>query len=153
MNIYFLDEDPTLAAQAVCDEHLYLLIKDCYNLLHDDFLATKSCEGSMLSDWVKEDVNNSRWVFKYYLILIDLFSARFGKTHPNSDMALYSGSNTVATSKLKNPPPRIMQNQHLIGGGLSWTSVVSSYRHYYCWKNEMLENFNYVDREKPTWIS
>ena len=101
MNIFYLDRDPVVAAQMMCDKHVVKMILESAQML---CTAHRVLDGDKYADkmglyklahknhpstiWVRSSELNYRWLWEHYVALMNEYTYRYGKTH--------------ATSKLRN---------------------------------------------------
>ena len=145
MNIYFLDEDPKLCAQAHCDKdvikmileyakimstaHRVLdppsdLIEPMYKILHKNHPVAK---------WVRESKENYQWTYDLWFWIAKEYWWRYDKIHKtweklynklsHSPLSILNGSFT--------PPPLSIPEEYKIETGNSLQDTIESYRKYY----------------------
>jgi len=101
MNIFYLDKNPKIAAQMMCDKHVVKMILESAQML---CTAHRVLDGDKYADkmglyklahknhpstiWVRSSELNYRWLWEHYVALMNEYTYRYGKTH--------------ATSKLRN---------------------------------------------------
>ena len=101
MNIFYVDKDPVIAAQMMCDKHVVKMILESAQMLST---AHRVLDGDDYADdvglykmvhknhpstiWVRSSELNYRWLWEHYVALMNEYTYRYGKTH--------------ATSKLRN---------------------------------------------------
>ena len=101
MNIFYLDRDPEIAAQMMCDKHVVKMILEsaqmlctAHRVLDGDKYAEKmglyklAHKNHPSTIWVRSSELNYRWLWEHYVALMNEYTYRYGKTH--------------ATSKLRN---------------------------------------------------
>ncbi len=146
MNIFFLDEDPKMCAQAHCDKHVVKmileyaqmmstahrvldppseLIKPMYKPTHKDHPSCK---------WVRESEGNYNWMHELWFWLAKEYWWRYEKIH-NSWEDLYNKlSHTPENipSGGTTPPPLVMPEEYKIMlNNDPVQDTVDSYRNYY----------------------
>ena len=101
MNIFYLDKNPKIAAQMMCDKHVVKMILEsaqmlctAHRVLDGDEYAEKmglyklAHKNHPSTIWVRSSELNYRWLWEHYVALMNEYTYRYGKTH--------------ATSKLRN---------------------------------------------------
>ena len=101
MNIFYLDKNPKIAAQMMCDKHVVKMILEsaqmlctAHRVLDGDKYAEKmglyklAHKNHPSTIWVRSSELNYRWLWEHYVALMNEYTYRYGKTH--------------ATSKLRN---------------------------------------------------
>lgn len=163
MNIFYLDHDPMVAAQAMTDKHVVKMILESAQLLctahrvldgeaviqlsaagrrltrysHptlDDVLYKSTHVNHPSGVWVRESKDNYLWLYRHFLALCSEYTKRYNKTH-----ATYEKLGTI----LSSPPFNIASS--------SFTPIklampvpyhlpdpVEAYRYYY--ESEKLHN-------------
>ena len=97
MNIFYLDRDPEIAAQMMCDKHVVKMILESAQMLStahrvldgDEYanemglykLAHKNHPSTI---WVRSSELNYRWLWEHYVALMDEYTYRYDKTHATS---------------------------------------------------------------------
>ena len=96
MNIFYVDEDPAIAAQSLCDVHIRKMIiescqmlSNCYTVLHlcvaprtqKDTIRRYSHLGHPCSKWVRKSQDNYKWLLAHSQELAKEYHYRFGRNH------------------------------------------------------------------------
>jgi len=97
MNIFYLDRDPEIAAQMMCDKHVVKMILEsaqmlctAHRVLDGDEYAEKmglyklAHKNHPSTIWVRSSFYNYRWLFKHYDALMEEYTYRYGKIHATS---------------------------------------------------------------------
>jgi hypothetical protein len=112
MNIFFLDQDPVLAAQALCDRHCVKMILETAQLLstaihltggETEGLYGPTHEGHPCTEWTAESRQNFDWLKAHGLALSSEYTHRYGKVHLSA-ATIRSCSNTSIPDTLATPP-------------------------------------------------
>jgi hypothetical protein len=159
MNIFFLDEDPTLSAQYHVDKHVVKMILETAQLLcgvhhvtaHDTAHDTAhvpyklSHKNHPCSIWSRKSLSNYLYLCELGLELCNEYTYRYGKRHKSQDVIEWCLVNKPNIPDIGfTEPAKAMPDEFKV------KSVVQSYRNYYMgaksgfavWKN----------REKPFWF-
>ena len=102
MNIFFLDKDPTLAAQAQCDKHVVKMILESAQLLCTTHHVTRLGEPGEVglpnkfykpthknhpsSKWIREHNSNYDWLVLHAISLCDEYTYRYRKIHKSEEV-------------------------------------------------------------------
>jgi len=97
MNIFYLDRDPEIAAQMMCDKHVVKMILESAQML---CTAHRVLDGDKYADkmglyklahknhpstiWVRSSFHNYRWLWQHMCALMEEYTYRYGKTHATS---------------------------------------------------------------------
>jgi hypothetical protein len=156
MNIFYLDSDPVIAAQAMTDKHVVKMILESAQLLStahrvldgepvvqlsvnnrrltrythptlDDVLYKSTHINHPSGVWARESKNNYIWLYKHFVALCDEYTARYSKVH-----ASYQKLNTILSE-----PPRSISDSPFTPIKLAMPTqyhlpnAVEAYRLYY----------------------
>ena len=99
MNIFYLDRDPVIAAQMMCDKHVVKMILEsaqmlstAHRVLDGDEYANKMGLYKMAHKnhpstiWVRSSERIIEWLWEHYVALMDEYTYRYGKTHATERM-------------------------------------------------------------------
>ena len=155
MNIFFLDENPTLSAQYHVDKHVVKMILETAQLLcgvhhvtaHDSTHVPYklSHKNHPCSIWCRESLSNYLYLCELGLELSKEYTYRYGKRHKSQEVIEWCLINKPNIPDIEfTDPAKAMPDEFKVD------SVVESYRNYYmgakfslaAWKN----------REKPFWF-
>lgn len=162
MNIFYLDHDPVIAAEMMCDTHCSKMIVEAAQMLstahrildgvetrkpsksgkrmvkayehptHDDVLYAAVHHNHPSTVWTREALNNYNWHYRHFRALGDQFELRFGKQHAT----IQKLSKVLAT-----PPKRIPNGSTPIRKAMAAyphlmdLDGVTAYREFY-WLNK-----------------
>ena len=155
MNIFFLDEDPTMSAQYHVDKHVVKMILETAQLLCGVHHATApdntyvpyklSHKNHPCSIWARTSLSNYLYLCELGLELCKEYTYRYGKRHKSQDVIEWCLINKPNVPDVEfTEPAKAMPEEYKVG------DVVQSYRNYYMgaksgfatWKN----------RQKPFWF-
>jgi len=155
MNIFFLDEDPTMSAQYHVDKHVVKMILETAQLLcgvhhvtapDNTYVPYKlSHKNHPCSIWARTSLSNYLYLCELGLELCKEYTYRYGKRHKSQDVIEWCLINKPNVPDVEfTEPAKAMPDEYKVG------DVVQSYRNYYMgaksgfatWKN----------RQKPFWF-
>jgi hypothetical protein len=159
MNIFFLDEDPTLSAQYHVDKHVVKMILETAQLLcgvhhvtaHDTAHDTAhvpyklSHKNHPCAIWARTSLSNYLYLCELGLELCKEYTYRYGKRHKSQEVIEWCLIYKPNVPDVEfTEPAMAMPDEYKVG------DVVQSYRNYYmgaksgfaAWKN----------RQKPFWF-
>ena len=140
MNIFYLDRDPEIAAQMMCDKHVVKMILEsaqmlctAHRVLDGEEYANKMGLYKMAHKnhpstiWVRSSFYNYRWLFKHYDALMEEYTYRYGKTHATSRLrdALLRPPKNISLSDAGGDPPQCMPDY------CKGEDTVLAYQNYY----------------------
>ena len=165
MNIFYLDEDPTLAAQYLIDTHIRKMTVGSAQMLANAYsiedlsYAPRTQKGTVrkhsylnhpCSKWVVLGQTNFAWLLKHATSLCEEYVYRFNKDHFASDFIYWIEDNLPNLAKAKfTPPPQVMPSIY------KCSSTIEAYRSYYR-KEKATDNNGksmsvWTNRDKPDW--
>jgi hypothetical protein len=136
MNIFFLHRNPHLCARFHCDKHVIKMTLESTQLLysaHTDMTAAP--KGGYkpthmkhpCSIWVRESVQNYRWLVRLAKELVKQYRWRYGgKTHACEEHIAWLEENEPALADREMTPPRLAMPDEYKG-----EDPVAAYREYY----------------------
>ncbi len=156
MNIFYLDNDPILAAQYQVDKHVVKMILETAQLLctahrvldnsQDENLYKQTHKNHPSAIWVRESEANYNWLYQHFLALLAEYSFRYNKIHASSRLV----------NILKNPPKNIPQDYPtdiklaMPKEYIKWADPVLNYREYY--RHAKKDLHKWTKREQPIWL-
>ena len=171
MNIFFLDTDPRLAAQAHADKHVNKMIIETAQLLstahhlcpdtepHPD-LYKVTHQNHPSARWVRESGANYWWTYKLFVELCTEYTHRYYKRHATY-IRLHIALSRIPWSlfprgrerELDNPcppPPAMPDEFKLYPNPSTLEESVANYRNYY--KHGKADLHRWTRRNPPEWI-
>jgi len=138
MNIFYLDRDPKVCAQAMTDKHVVKMIVESAQLLStahhtlDKEFAIRNIYKTTHANhpsavWVRESSHHYKWLFNHFLHLCDEYTIRYKKRHKTDkelSHLLQTLPNNIQDNGFTQPPqamPPIYYHE----------DSVSAYRQYY----------------------
>ena len=158
MNIFYLDEDPILAAQMHCDKHEVKMILESAQLLST---AHRLLDGNKLADerglykathknhpssiWVRKSSENYYWLWNLYDQLLKEYTYRYDKNNASGRLIheLWKFPMNIEHDDF-TPPPQCMPDY------CKGSNTVEAYRTYYV--VEKSDFATWKKRNKPEWF-
>ena len=155
MNIFFLDENPTLSAQYHVDKHVVKMILETAQLLcgvhHMTHQATHqvpyklSHKNHPCAIWARESLSNYLYLCEMGLELGKEYTYRYGKKHKSIEVIEWCIVNKPNIPDIGfTEPAKAMPDEYKVD------SVVESYRNYYMGAKNGFASWK--NREKPFWF-
>jgi len=158
MNIFYLDKDPEIAAQMMCDKHVVKMILESAQMLST---AHRILDGDEHADnvgmykmahknhpstiWVRYSFDHYMWLYNHMIALMKEYTYRYGKHHA-TERLLEPLSNVPAIYRFGfTDPPQCMPDY------CKDDDAVSAYHKYY-----ILEKSDFATwkrRDKPEWFN
>jgi hypothetical protein len=156
MNIFFLDENPTLSAQYHVDKHVVKMILETAQLLCSVHHVTEqvteqvpyklSHKNHPCAVWARQSLSNYLYLCELGLELGKEYTHRYGKRHKSIDVI-----NWCIINKPNIPDIGFTTPAMAMPDEFKTDSVVESYRNYYMGAKISLASWK--NREKPKWFN
>ena len=159
MNIFYLDRDPVIAAQMMCDKHVVKMILEsaqmlstAHRVLDGDDRANETGLYKMAHKnhpstiWVRASSENYRWLWKHMDALMKEYTHRYGKHHATERLRniLYMPPLNIVHGVPLTDPPQCMPE--LCKG----EDTVLAYQNYYIIEKSGFARW--TKREIPAWF-
>lgn len=153
MNIFVLDTDPRLAAQAQCDRHVVKMTLETAQLLcsaFDSGLAPykRTHHNHPCAVWARESASNFMWLAEHGLYLADEYEHRYEREHKSRSIILWCMNNLgmagVPHDGEQTPFAQAMPEQ------FKRADPVEAYRAYYLGAKGEIAQWNKA-RPAPEW--
>ena len=160
MNIFYLDKNPKIAAQMMCDKHVVKMILEsaqmlstAHRVLDGDKYAEKmglyklAHKNHPSTIWVRTSKKNYWWLWKHYDALMNEYTYRYGKIHATSRLrdALFKPPTNIVHGVPVTDPPQCMPDY------CKGDDTVLSYQTYYIVEKSGFAKWK--KREKPEWFN
>jgi len=158
MNIFYLDRDPEIAAQMMCDKHVVKMILEsaqmlstAHRVLDGDEHANNAGMYKMAHKnhpstiWVRANSENYDWLQQHMEALMTEYTYRYGKHHATERLihTLWEHPKNITNGDFTDPP--MCMPDHCKD-----EDTVSAYHKYY-----IMEKSNFATwkrRDKPEWF-
>lgn len=178
MNIFYIDEDPTQAAQWMVDKHVVKMILESAQLLSTahrlldgvEYVGTtatgRKAKRWKLEDaretiiysathinhpsavWARTSVENYQWLVDHFFALMKEYTYRYGKTHACYGDLSYALASPPMNLKAWDKTPIIPA---MADEFIISDDPVTNYRNYY--RNGKKHLFAWTNREPPVWLN
>jgi hypothetical protein len=156
MNIFYINEDPIIAAQELADDHIRKMqiesAQMCctahwetgteapYKRAHWNHPSTK---------WVRESIQHYNWLVEHGLEICDQFTKRYGKLHKTQSVLEWLKQNKPQISDNGfTPPPQCMPEEFRMG------DTIEAYKNFYINDKIKIKKLTYNKlNNKPEWIN
>lgn len=171
MNIFFVHQNPVIAAQSLCNAHVRSQIREAVDMLstahylvgeHTEEMRSPTHKYHPSTRWVTQKDNNYTWLYKHYKALCEEYLFRHGVPHRLSSYldVLAPRPYDIASTYGRDPsvPPAVVADdlkpKHTDGVLIekpSWREVIEAYRAYY--NRDKRHLFYWLHRDRPDWIT
>lgn len=160
MNIFFLDYDPSLCAEAMVDSHVVKMVLETAQLLSTAHHQLQSAVAPQCykqthvnhpsAVWARKAAGNYDWLYVHFEALAAEYTHRFGREHKSFiDKFMYLSVNPCPNAGLTVPlcalPEAIKPT-----GLYTWADSVEAYRTYY--RTDKARLHKYTNRQPPSWL-
>jgi hypothetical protein len=152
MNIFVLDEKPSVCARYHCDKHVVKMILESAQLLATQFedpvsmgLPRHTHFNHPCARWVRESPANYIWLMDLFRYLLDEYNFRYGKIHSWERMHESFVFHRPRGEGHITQRPMCMPDEYRLPG-----DVVESYRNYYRSKQTAFKMV-WKNRSEPYW--
>lgn len=159
MNIFYVDRNESLAAQALCDKHVVKMVLESAQILCTvlnergiDTQYRSTHKNHPCTLWAGNSLDNFSWLGSHALALSEEYTFRYDKEHKSQsvieDCVFIGHDSGLLSSKLKFTEPPLAMPEEYRGD-----DAVESYRNYYI--HDKLENIDArwdKGREPPQWL-
>lgn len=167
MNIFFVDENPVIAAKSLANTHAVKMILESaqmlstahhvcpgvtYNLIKDK-IYKKTHMNHPSTKWVRENSANYSWLVLHALALCEEYTSRYGRRHATQDKITLLGLSrpSIPLSFETTLPPCAMDDEYkLFKEPNNFNEVILNYRNYYNVGKKHLHSWK--NCSPPDWI-
>ena len=160
MNIFILDENPVIAAQAQCDKHVVKMVLESAQMLstthhllddvpNDSVFYKPVHKNHPCTIWTRESSGNYLWHFLHFTALCHEYQHRYGKIH-KTDQRLRSTLSKLPANITHGPrtPFALALGDN---ADCLCDSAIETYRAYYQTKQQQF-NMRWTKRAIPSWF-
>lgn len=153
MNIFVLDEDPVLSAQAQCDKHIVKMPLETAQMLCSHFEPgeapyKRAHYNHPCTRWARESADNYIWLVEHGIALCKEYTYRYNKRHKSQDVIDWCSKHVVLESF---PVKGITKFAQAMFDEYKHESAVQAYRNYY--RGAKKDLLVYTRRAPPVWVA
>jgi hypothetical protein len=158
MNIFYINADPQIAAQQLCDDHIRKMQIESAQMLCTTFHHygidapyKKAHYNHPSTKWVRESCTHVQWLLEHALEVCNEFVIRYGKKHATEDVLLWVKDNLhllegKISTKEFTPPPQCMPDIY------KCKDTVQAYRRFYILEKLKIKKLGYNKlNNTPEW--
>jgi len=156
MNYFYVEEDPTSAAQALCDKHVIKMgletaqmLSTAHRLLETPqapFVYKPTHSNHPSTKWLRSSQIAYKHGLQHLCALFDEYRHRYSKTHATERLLPYLSQVPEALPDLPFvDPPQCMYDE------CRGSDTVAAYRDYY-WVRRNEIDMRWTKREAPAWL-
>ena len=159
MNIFYLDRDPVVAAQMMCDKHVVKMILESAQMLStahrvldgDDIANSKGLykmahKNHPSTIWVRTNSSNYEWLWEHMDALMKEYTYRYDKHHATERLIhyLWEFPRNISHGEFTDPP-------QCMPDYCKGDDTISAYHTYYI--VEKSDFATWKRRAKPEWFN
>ena len=155
MNIFYINTDPTVAAQELCDDHVRKMQIESAQMLCTAHWANggeapykRAHLNHPSTKWTRESIQHYRWLVKHGLEVCYEFTKRYGKHHKTQDVIEWCRDNepNIPDSGFTTPP-QCMPEEY------KKEDTIEAYKTYYIQDKVKIKGLKWNKlNNKPIWI-
>ena len=152
MNIFVVETDPILAAQALCDKHIVKMPLETAQMLcavhwlHDSEAPYRlTHKNHPCTKWAAYNNANYNWLVKHGIALCKEYTARYGRRHKCQDIIEWAKANKPKTLE----HGQLTEQPQCMPDDCKSDSTVEAYRSYY---RKHKQHIALWKRNKPVWF-
>ena len=156
MNYFYVEKDPTSAAQALCDKHVVKMILETAQMLSTAHRLTESPQADFVYKPTHSNHPSTKWLrssqiaykhgLQHLCALFDEYRHRYNKTHATERLLPYLSQVPEALPDLPFvDPPQCMYDE------CRSSDTVEAYRSYYRVRRSEID-MRWTKREEPAWL-
>jgi hypothetical protein len=146
MNIFYVHEDPEVAARMLCDKHVVKMTLETAQILSTvlggPYRPTHARHPSVI--WAADNIP---WVMRHFKALLAEYTFRYGRQHKSGEiLPLLTQKASTAQPKAFTPPPLCMPEAY------HGPDPVEAYRTYYATDKAPIAKWERA-RPAPEWFT
>lgn len=161
MNIFWLNDNPKLAAQDQCNRHVVKMTLETAQILSHvchKYGVSKDNPYKPLSkahdkhpsvQWAAESSENFQWLIEHGLALSSEYTKRYKKIHKSESVISWAKNQNLGFTLNEATPIKLAINKTLYPICYSFSNPVDSYRYYYVLDKHKFAKWTNV--EPPEW--
>jgi hypothetical protein len=155
MNIFYINEDPIIAAQELCDDHIRKMQIESAQMLctahwesGNEAPYKRAHLNHPSTKWTRESIQHYRWLVRHGLEICSEFTKRYGKYHKTQDVLEWCRDNEP---NLPNShfvaPPQCMPDEY------KHDDTIEAYKTFYVEDKIKIKKLNWNKlNNAPIWI-
>jgi hypothetical protein len=156
MNIFYLDEDPILAARQLCDEHVRKMQIESAQMLctaHWESGSTapyrRAHTNHPSTKWTRESILHYRWLVVHAIEICNVFTYMYNKRHKTHDVLDWLKINEPNIPNIGfREPPQCMPEEY------KRHNTVEAYKLFYVFDKVAVKNLGWKKlQNQPDWVN
>jgi hypothetical protein len=155
MNIFYINTNPTQAAQELADDHIRKMQIESAQMCCTAHWETgneapykRAHKNHPSTIWTRQSIHHYRWLVQHGLEICNEFTKRYGKSHKTQAVLEWCRDNEPSIPDNGfTPPPQCMPEQY------QDNDTITAYRKFYIEDKIAIKKLNYNKlNNKPEWI-
>jgi hypothetical protein len=158
MNIFYINEDPIVAARELLDDHVRKMQIESAQMLcfahyaygnQPPYKNSKPHFNHPCSKWIRQSIQHYIWLLEHGLAICDEFELRYGKEHATKKVLIWLKENKppIPDNGFKDPPKCMDEN-------FKKDDTVKSYHNFYIKDKIKVKGLDWkkIPSRKPQWV-
>ncbi len=156
MNVFYINNDPVLAAQELCDQHVLKMQIESAQMLATAHWETggsapykRAHVNHPSTKWTRQSVQHYRWLVKHGLAICEEFTKRYGNDHKTRQILEWLRDNEPnLPDNGFAPPPQCMPEEY------KNTDTVAAYKTFYIKDKVLIKGLGWRKLgNAPNWLN
>jgi hypothetical protein len=155
MNIFYINEDPIIAAQELADDHIRKMQIESDQMCCTAHWETgneapykRAHKNHPSTIWTRQSIHHYRWLVKHGLEICNEFEKRYGKVHATKQVLLWCKDNepNLPNNKFIEPPQCMPEE-------FRKEDTIEAYKNFYINDKVKVKKLDWKKlNNKPKWV-
>jgi hypothetical protein len=155
MNIFYINEDPIVAARELADDHIRKMQIESAQMCCTAHWETgneapykRAHKNHPSTIWTRQSIYHYRWLVKHGLEICNEFEKRYGKVHATKQVLLWCKDNepNLSNNEFVEPPQRMPEE-------FRKEDTIEAYKNFYINDKVKVKKLDWKKlNNKPKWV-
>ncbi len=157
MNIFYINEDPIIAAQELADDHIRKMQIESAQMCctahwetRGTALYKRAHKNHPSTIWTRQSIQHYRWLVKHGLEICSEFTKRYGKYHKTQEVLEWCQINepNIPDNGFVTPPQCMPEE-------FKRSNTIEAYKNFYVYDKIAVKGLGWkkIPNNKPLWVS
>ena len=157
MNIFYINEDPIIAAQELADDHIRKMQIESAQMCCTAHWETggtapykRAHKNHPSTIWTRQSIQHYRWLVKHGLEICSEFTKRYGKYHKTQEVLEWCQINepNIPDNGFVTPPQCMPEE-------FKRPNTIEAYKNFYVYDKITVKGLSWkkIPNNKPLWVS
>lgn len=156
MNIFYINEDPIIAAQELADDHIRKMQIESAQMCCTAHWETgneapykRAHKNHPSTIWTRQSIQHYKWLVEHGLEICNEFTKRYGKRHKTQDVLEWCKANLPNLPDAGFiPPPQCMPEEYKM------SDTIEAYKNFYIKDKIGVKKLDWKKlNNRPSWVS